>query len=140
MDFKECARLADENRVCYLATAEGSQPRVRAIAMWYADETGFYFQSQSVKAMVKQIEKNHHVEACFQIKDRGMLRVTGKAKIITDKKVRAKCIAERKNVRDMGITDPGDPLLTVFQIYTGEAFIWTMKDSMKEASLPRVKF
>ena len=40
----------------------------------------------------------------------------------------------------MGITTPDNPLLAVFQVYTGEAYFWTMADSMKEASLPRIKF
>jgi hypothetical protein len=69
-----------------------------------------------------------------------VMRVTGKVKIITDEKIRAKCIAERPFVKNYGITEPGNPLLAVFQVYTGEAYFWTMADSMKEASLPRIKF
>jgi uncharacterized pyridoxamine 5'-phosphate oxidase family protein len=69
-----------------------------------------------------------------------IMRVTGKAKIITDAKIRAKCIEERPFVKNMGITTPDNPLLAVFQIYTGEAYFWTMADSMKEAGLPRIKF
>jgi pyridoxamine 5'-phosphate oxidase len=51
MDFKEYVDFANENKTSYLATAEGDQPRVRCLGMWFADETGFYFQAQSVKAM-----------------------------------------------------------------------------------------
>jgi pyridoxamine 5'-phosphate oxidase len=40
----------------------------------------------------------------------------------------------------MGITEPDNPLLAVFHLYTGEAYFWTMADSMKEASIPRAKF
>lgn len=40
----------------------------------------------------------------------------------------------------MGITDPEDPVLTVFKIYTGEAFFWTLKDSMHESEIPRIRF
>jgi pyridoxamine 5'-phosphate oxidase len=45
MDFKDCVDFANETKTCYLATVEGDQPRVRALGMWYADETGFYFQT-----------------------------------------------------------------------------------------------
>jgi pyridoxamine 5'-phosphate oxidase len=141
MDFKDCIKFANENRDCYLATVEGDQPRVRAMGMWYADETGFYFQSQSVKAMYKQLEKNPKVEICFF--DKGsfkMMRVYGLAKIVTDAKIRARCFEERPGVKRHGITGPDDPLLAVFQVYTGEAYFWTMADSMKEASIPRIKF
>jgi uncharacterized pyridoxamine 5'-phosphate oxidase family protein len=141
MDFKDCVKFANDNRTCYLATADGDQPRVRAMGMWYADETGFYFQAQTVKALYKQIEKNPKVELYFQAKDMSkVMRVSGKVKIITDEKIRARCIQERPFVKNFGITTPDNPLLAVFQVYTGEAFFWTMADSMKEAGLPRIKF
>ena len=141
MDFKDCVKFANDNKTCYLATAEGDQPRVRAMGMWYADETGFYFQAQTVKALFKQIEKSPKVEIYFQAKDLSkVMRVYGKAKIITDLKIKAKCIAERPFVKNFGITAPDNPLLGVFQVYTGEAYFWTMADSMKEAGLPRIKF
>jgi uncharacterized pyridoxamine 5'-phosphate oxidase family protein len=109
--------------------------------MWYADENGFWFQGQTVKAFYKQLEKNPKVEIYFQAKDFSrVMRVSGKAKIITDSKIRAKCIEERPFVKNFGITDPGNPLLAVFQVYTGEAYFWTMADSMKEAGIPRIKF
>lgn len=141
MDFKDCYEFANANRTCYLATTEGDQPRVRALGMWYADETGFYFQAQTVKAMYKQLQKNPKVELYFNAKDFSkVMRVYGKVKIITDNKIRAKCIKERPFVKNFGITKPEDPLLAVFQVYTGEAYFWTMADSMKEADLPRIKF
>lgn len=141
MDFKDCVKFANDNKTCYLATAEGDQPRVRALGMWYADENGFWFQGQTVKSFYKQIEKNPKVEIYFQTRDFSkVMRVSGKAKIITDNKIRAKCIEERPFVKNFGITTPDNPLLGVFQIYTGEAYFWTMADTMKEASLPRIKF
>ena len=141
MDFKDCYEFANENKTCYLATVEGDQPRVRAMGMWYADETGFYIQAQSVKALYKQIENNPKVEMYFQAKDFSkVMRVSGEAKIITDNAIRAKCIEERPFVKNFGIEKPEDPLLAVFQVYKGEAYFWTMADSMKEADLPRIKF
>ncbi len=141
MDFKDCIQFANENKTCYLATAEGDQPRVRCLGMWYADENGFWFQGQTVKAFYKQLQKNPKVEIYFQSKDFGkVMRVSGKAKIITDNAIRARCIEERPFVKDMGITTPDNPLLAVFQIYGGEAYFWTFADTMKEASLPRIKF
>jgi pyridoxamine 5'-phosphate oxidase len=123
MTLKEYANFANENKTCYLATADGNQPRVRALGMWYADETGFYFQAQTVKAMCKQLQKNPNVEVYFE-----------------DLEVKAKCIKDRPFVKNFGITEPNNPLLAVFQIYTGEAYFWTMADSMKEDKIPRVKF
>jgi pyridoxamine 5'-phosphate oxidase len=141
MDFKDCIKFANENKTCYLATVEGDQPRVRALGMWYADETGFYFQGQTVKAFYKQVQKNPKVEIYFQTQDFSrVMRVSGKAKIITDEKIKARCIEERPFIKNFGITTPDSPLLGIFQVYTGEAYFWTMADTMKEASLPRIKF
>ena len=141
MSLKEYADFANENKTCYLATADGDQPRVRALGMWYADETGFYFQAQTVKAFIKQLQKNPKVEVYFSTKDFSKaMRVSGKVQFIEDLEVRAKCIKERPFVKNFGITTPDNPLLAVFQIYTGEAFFWTFQDSMKEAQIPRVRF
>jgi pyridoxamine 5'-phosphate oxidase len=141
MDFSDCVKFANENKACYLATVEGDQPRVRCLGMWYADETGFYFQAQSVKAVCKQLEKNNKVEIYYNAKDlQKVMRVSGKVKFIDDPAIRAKCIEERPFVRNFGITEPSNPLLAVFQVYTGEAYFWTFADSMKEADIPRIKF
>lgn len=141
MDIKDCAKFANENSACYLATVDGDQPRVRALGMWFADETGFYFQAQSVKAMVKQLEKNPKVEIYYCTTDFSkVMRVSGKVKFIDDLAMRAKCIEERAFVKNFGITTPDNPLLSVFHVYTGEAYFWTMADSMKEADIPRIKF
>jgi len=141
MDFQDCIKFANENKTCYLATVEGDQPRVRAMGMWYADEAGFWFQGQTVKAFYKQLQANPKVELYFTTKDfNKVMRVYGKAKIITDNTIRAKCITERPFVKNMGITTPDNPLLAVFQVYTGEAYFWTFADSMKEADIPRIKF
>ena len=137
--IKEAAEFANTNRTAYLATCEGDQPRVRALGMWYSDETGFYFQAQSVKALCQQLEKNPKVEISFTDGQK-VLRVAGLVKFIDDEAIRAKCIEERPFVKSFGITEPGNPLLAVFQVYTGEAFFWTFADSMKEADIPREKF
>ena len=141
MSIVEYVKFANENPMCYLATVEADQPRVRAMGMWYADETGFWFQAQSVKALYKQIKKNPKVEVYFCTpKFSKVMRVSGKMKIVEDMEVKKKCIAERTFLKSMGITEPDDPLLAVFHLYTGEAFFWTMADSMKEADIPREKF
>ena len=141
MSIKEYTDFANENNMCYLATIEGDQPRVRAMGMWYADETGFWFQSQSVKAVYTQIKENEKVEVYFCTSEFSkVMRVYGKMKIVEDMEVRKKCIAERLNLSRMGITEPDDPLLAVFHLYTGECYFWTMADSMKEADIPREKF
>jgi hypothetical protein len=65
MNIHDCIKFANEIPVCYLATTDGDQPRVRALGFWFADETGFYFQTSTAKELPDQIKKNPKTEACF---------------------------------------------------------------------------
>lgn len=139
MDIKECVDFANENKTCYLATVDGDQPHVRAMGMEYADETGFYFNTESTKAVAKQLEKNQKVELCYFAQGK-MLRVTGKVEFIEDLAIRKRFMEARPFLANLGVKGPEDPLLVVFAVRKGEAFFWTMADNMKEADLPRIKF
>ena len=49
-NINTCIEFANENKMCcYLATLENDQPRVRAMQFWFADQTGFYFQTGTIK-------------------------------------------------------------------------------------------
>ena len=65
MNRQDCIRFSNENPICYLATVEGDQPRVRALGFWFADETGFYFQTGSVKEFPGQLEKKPKNRSVF---------------------------------------------------------------------------
>ena len=141
MDIQECIDFANENQVCYVATVEGDQPRVRAIRLWFADDTGFYIQTQSVKAFAKQMENNNKIEICFfSPKVDRMMRVSGKVEPVTDMAIRTRCLEEKPFLKKMGVEKPEDPLLAIFRLYTGEAYFWSMEYSMRESEIERVKF
>ena len=65
MDFKDCTKFANENKTSYVANVEGDQPRVRVFFMWYADETGLYYHTGTMKLDYSQLKQNPKVEACF---------------------------------------------------------------------------
>ncbi|MBN1982890.1 MAG: pyridoxamine 5'-phosphate oxidase family protein [Chitinivibrionales bacterium] len=65
MSLNDCIKFANENPVCFLATCDGDQPRVRCMGFWFADETGFYFQTGEIKEMVGQMRRNKKIEVCF---------------------------------------------------------------------------
>jgi pyridoxamine 5'-phosphate oxidase len=145
MDIQEYVKFANDTRTCYLATVEGDQPRVRAMGMCFADETGFYFNTESVKALSKQLAKNQKVEIIFHHTKPGpdagkVMRLSGKVEFVNDPAIRARIYKDRQFLKGVGITTPEDPRLVVFRISKGEAFFWTMAENMKEASIPRIKF
>ena len=65
MDFQDCTKFANENKVCYMATVEGNEPRVRLLTLLFADDTGFYFQTGAYKAFYNQLKNNNKVQVCF---------------------------------------------------------------------------
>jgi pyridoxamine 5'-phosphate oxidase len=145
MEFKDCITFATENRVAYFATEENGQPRVRPIGLWFVDETGLYFQSQTVKAFCKQLQNNKRVELCFHAQavegsPGTVLRVTGEAEFLDDATLKKRVLEDRPFLKDMGIASPDDPRLAIFRIHTGEAFFWTMEYSMRESEIERIKF
>jgi pyridoxamine 5'-phosphate oxidase len=139
MSFKDCIDFANEIHTSYFATVEGDQPRVRAIGLWFADESGFYFQTETVKAFNSQLEKNKKVEFCM-VKEMKVLRVTGEVEFLKDLSLKERIIKERPFLKGLGIDKPDNPLLVVFRVPRGEAYFWTMADNMKESGITRIKF
>lgn len=144
MDLQECIKFANDNPVCYLATTYGNQPRVRALLMWYADETGFYFETLSPKDISKQLHQNHNVEICYynnpaELKDAKSMRLTGEIEFINDPVIKKKAYEARKFLDDI-VGKSVEPYLEVFRMKTGDAHFWTMADVLREKDLEHLKF
>ena len=144
MDLQEYIKFATEHPVCYMATADGDQPRVRAVLMWFADESGFYFIIFSPKQVSKQLKQNPKIEICFynnpaELADCKQMRVTGEAEFLDDEELIDRVTQERAWVEPLaGRSLAG--LWDVLRIGTGEAHFWTLQDSLKEPELERIKF
>jgi uncharacterized pyridoxamine 5'-phosphate oxidase family protein len=133
MSFEDCVKFANENRVAYIATVEGDQPRVRAFLMWFADKTGFYFQTGTMKDIVNQIKANPKLEVCFYDNKQPMgtmMRIAGKAEFVNDKELKQKVIADRPFLQQIGFT-PESPGLILFRIAKGEAVFWTWETNLQ---------
>ncbi|TLX74988.1 pyridoxamine 5'-phosphate oxidase [Labilibacter sediminis] len=145
MNKQEIIEFANNNPVCYLATIEENKPHVRAMLMWYADETGFYFETLSPKEMSKQIHMNPQVEVCFynqpeDVLDAKELRVSGNIEFVEDKEVLDKAFKNREYLEDLA----GQPIrkyMEVFRIAHGDAHFWNLKtDVLKEHQLEHLVF
>jgi uncharacterized pyridoxamine 5'-phosphate oxidase family protein len=108
--------------------------------MWYADETGFYFQTGTVKEMVGQLKNNPKVEVCFfnnKMMGGVMLRVTGEVEFFDNVKAREKCIADRPFLKNLGLS-VSSPKLVLFRVCKGEAHFWTMETNFEPKKI--IKF
>jgi pyridoxamine 5'-phosphate oxidase len=144
MDFQDCCKFATENPVCYLATADGDQPRVRTWLLWYADESGFYFVAMSTKQVTKQMQRNPKVEVCFynnaaDAADWKQLRVMGEVEFLEDEETLERAYQNRSFVDDM-VGYSVRPLVRPCRIATGEAHFWTAANNMKESEIEKLKF
>jgi uncharacterized pyridoxamine 5'-phosphate oxidase family protein len=82
---QEVFELMNSNPAFHLATMEDDQPRVRAMLLYKADESGIIFHSGTMKDVYKQICKNPKVELCFNdFNKNAQLRVSGKLEIVSD--------------------------------------------------------
>jgi uncharacterized pyridoxamine 5'-phosphate oxidase family protein len=133
MNILDCIKFSNENPICYLATVDDDQPRVRALGFWFADETGFYFQTSSMKEFPHQLEKNPKTEVCFY-KHEGMigtmLRISGKVEFIDDETLRERVLIDRPFLKSFQIT-VDSPKLILLRITHGQAHFWTMENNFK---------
>ncbi len=133
MDIHDCIRFANENPLCILATAEGKQPRVRAMDMWFADETGFYFQTSTIKEIPSQLMGNPKVEVCF-IRNKTnpllMLRIAGEAEIILDPAYKNKVMEDKPHLQ-VFVARPESPKIVLFRITHGEAHFWSEEINLR---------
>jgi len=133
MNKKDCIRFTNENPVCYLATVDGDQPLVRALGFWFADETGFYFQTSTIKDFPHQLKKNPKTEVCFY-KHQGMigtmLRISGSVEFINDIELRKRAFTDRPFLSSFGLT-VDSPGLVLFRIAHGKAHFWSMDVNLK---------
>ena len=133
MNYEDCIKFANDTPVCYLATADGDQPRVRALGFWFADETGFYFQIGAVKEMYAQLQANPKVEVCFWQPGEAtgtMMRVAGEVEFVDDPELKKKVLEDRPFLKEFGMTFD-HPGLIIFRIPTGEAYFWTMQSNFE---------
>jgi pyridoxamine 5'-phosphate oxidase len=134
-DIKDCIDFTNEVKLCYLATTDKDQPGVRALGFWFADETGFYFQTGDVKEFYHQLKENPKTEVCFfkSMPDKipgMMLRITGEVEFLNDKNLKEKVLIERPFLKNFGFTSDS-PGLIIFRIAHGKAHFWTMETNLK---------
>ena len=101
--------------------------------MWYADETGFYYHTGTMKPIYKQLQANPKVEACFfnnKLEGGRMMRVAGEVEFVNDKALKKKLVEARPFLKAWGLSEES-PELVIFRIPKGEAYFWTMETNFE---------
>lgn len=142
MSIQEYMRFAAENPVCSLATVEGSQPRVRTVLLWFADETGFYFILMSPKKVSAQLKANPRAEVCFcthpaDLSQARQMRVTGRMELVQSAELQARACKARAFLSNLA-GRPVEDLLEVYRLTECDLHFWTMHDVLREPALEHV--
>jgi pyridoxamine 5'-phosphate oxidase len=144
MDFQDYVEFATEHPVCYLATMDGDQPRVRSWLLWFVDDSGFYFVTMSPKEVVQQLKKNPKVELVFfnNAADPAkwkQMRVTGEMEILEEEEIVEKGY-EARSFLDPIVGYSVRPFTQPLRLSSGEAHFWTLAGFLKESELERIPF
>ena len=118
--MKEVQEFLKECGVYYLATMDGTQPRVRPFGTAEIFEDHLYIQTGKKKDVYKQIEINPNVEICA-FKDGKWIRVTGK--LVLDDRIEAKKDMLDKNPTLRGMYDENDDNTAVLYFESAKAVI-----------------
>jgi pyridoxamine 5'-phosphate oxidase len=143
MILKDCIAFANKVKDCAVATAAGGQPQVRMLGLWFADESGFYFQAWTFKDIYKSLKENPKMEICFYSKEEKpytVLRVRGEVEFCEDDALRARIWQERPFLKDLGAEGPNDPRLFIFRIAHGQAGFWPKKVEGEYPGMEIVEF
>jgi uncharacterized pyridoxamine 5'-phosphate oxidase family protein len=126
--------VMNKNPVLFLATVEGTEPRVRGMMLYKADESGIIFHTGPHKDVYHQIIKNPIVQMCFYDAAQNIqIRVRGTVEKIDDETLKeeisnhptrafmqgwkAKCATKEDFYK----------MFSVFRLKKGKANIWTFQ-------------
>jgi len=133
MDKKQIFEIINKNPVIYLATVDGNEPRVRAMALYKADGNGIIFHSGPFKDVYRQIQKNANVQMCFYDGEQNIqIRVRGKLEMTDDIKLKEE-ISNHPSRGFMQAWKAGKTLdefykmFSVFVLKKGRANVWTFQ-------------
>lgn len=140
MDYKDVVAFARENPVCFIATMDGDQPRVRGFLTVLFEDDKIYFTTSSTKDVFKQLSKNPKIELCYCSSDfRRQMRITGKIEIVDDRQKKQRLLNERDYLRGFG-GKVDDPMFILLRIPHGKARFWTLANNLREKELEIIEF
>jgi pyridoxine/pyridoxamine 5'-phosphate oxidase len=132
MEKEQVFEVMNSNPVMFLATVDGTEPRVRGMMLYKAGESGIVFHTGPQKDVCRQILENPHVQMCFydatqniQVRVRGVLEkiddVSGKEEIAAHPS-RSFMQGWKANCKTM---DEFYNMFSVFCLKNGLANVWT---------------
>jgi len=134
MQKEDIFEIFNKNPVFFLATVDGSEPRVRGMMLYKADESGIIFHTGPHKDVYNQILKNPNVQMCFYDTMQNIqIRVRGVLEKIDDIAVKEEISNHPSRAFMQGwkskcaTTDDFYNMFSVFCLKKGIANVWTFE-------------
>lgn len=112
------AQILAETPMCFIATVNGNEPKVRAFQYQFEHDGKLWFCTAKSKNVFKQLQINPAVEICTVKQDMTWLRVSGKAVLADDRAIKERILETRPLIKNIyGTAD--NPDFTTFYIEHG---------------------
>lgn len=98
-ELQEISRILSETPMCFIATMDGTQPRVRAFQFQFEQGGKLWFCTARNKDVFKQLQANPAVEICAVKQDMTWLRLTGKMALADDMAVKERVLAAQPLIK-----------------------------------------
>jgi len=111
--------------ICFLATIDKQQPRVRAMLLHRIDDAGLIFQIYTNREMKSQLTEGNAVELCFfNAAEYSQVRVRGVVKYFKDEAILNEIINAREPLRKW-VAQNGTAGVLLFRVTNCQATLWT---------------
>ena len=137
MNKQEIFDFLNSNLTFYLATADGDEPRVRAMMLYKADENGIVFHTGPFKEVHQQLLKNPHAQLCFYDQQNLQIRVRGKLELTNNRALKEEIANHPSRVFMQGWKDACATeedfynMFSVFRMANGIANVWTFESNFQ---------
>lgn len=95
----QAAAILAETPMCFFATVEGNQPRVRAFQYQFEQNGKLWFCTARSKEVFRQLKANPAVEICAVKQDMTWLRVSGTVVFDDNRAVKERILAEQPLIK-----------------------------------------
>lgn len=95
------AHILAETPMCFVATGDGTQPRVRPFQYQFEQDGKLWFCTARSKDVFKQLQANPTVEICAVKQDMSWLRVSGTVVFEDSRAVKERILSERPLIKSI---------------------------------------
>ncbi len=112
---RQALAVIHSDRLPYLATVEGDQPRLRPVSPVRIDGFTVYIANLRCHGKTAEIEANPRVELCYLDGHHDQVRITGTAEVVTDPAIKRRVWDANPQIR-RHVSGPDSPDFILYRV------------------------